>query len=106
MTLVASLKVNGNLIELTGFSQAFVSRTVAGAVSSLKGVPEIKVLDLSMKFGKVKIAINNNPLTLKPFPTLILARTLAGMVSTLKGVEGEVNSLEIKMFAQSQDSST
>jgi hypothetical protein len=96
-----SLKVNGNMVEITGFSQAFVTRTVAGAVSSLKDVPEITTLELTLKFGKVKIAINGSPLSLKPFPTLILARTLAGMVSTLKGVEGDVSSLEIKMQSNS-----
>lgn len=102
MDLNTSLKVNGNPIELIGFSQAFVTSTVAGAISSLKEVPEISTLELTMKFGKVKIAINGSSLTLKPFPTLILARTLAGMVSTLKGVEGEVNSLEIIMQGKSR----
>jgi hypothetical protein len=92
-----ALKVNGKTVEVTGFSKAFVTRTVAGAVSSLKDVPEIATLDLTSKFGKVKIAINGSPLSLKPFPTLILARTLAGMASTLKGVEGDVSSLEIIM---------
>jgi hypothetical protein len=93
--LNVSLKVNNIPIELKGFSQAFVTSTVVGAVSSLKDVPEITRLALSMKFGKVKIAINGSALQLKPFPTLILAKTLTGMVSTLKGVEGEVTSLEL-----------
>jgi hypothetical protein len=92
-----ALKVNSNYIELTGFSKAYVTGTLTGAVSSLKDVPEITSLEITLKFGKVKLTINGYRLSLKPFPTLILARTLASMVSTLKGVEGEVNSLEIKM---------
>jgi hypothetical protein len=95
----AALKVNGNEIDLTGFPEEFVAKTVAGAVSSLKKVEEIKELDLTMNFGKVKIFVNRNQVPIGPFPTLIFVNTLAGMVATLKGVEGKVTSLEIKMQA-------
>ncbi len=95
----ASLTVNGNPVELTGFPLEFVTKTLAGAISSLKETDEIRDLDLTMGFGKVKLFLNGRQVSLKPFPTLIFASTLSGMVAPLKGVEGKVNSLEIKMQA-------
>jgi hypothetical protein len=95
----AFLKVNGNDIDLTGFPEEFVARTVAGAVSSLKKVEEIKELNLTMNYGKVKIFVNGNQVPIGPFPTLIFVNTLSGMVSTLKGVNDKVTSLELKMQA-------
>lgn len=95
----ATLAVNGNLIELTGFPEEYLASTLAGAVSSLKHTEEIKKLELTVNYGKVKLNLNGNQVPLGPFPTLMIANTLIGMVSTLKGVEGKVTSLEIKMQA-------
>jgi hypothetical protein len=94
---VCSSDLNSKPIELTGFPKDYVTLTLAGAASSLKGVDDINSLELTMKFGKVKMSINGSAVPLKPFPTIMLARTLIAMASTLKGVEGEVVSLEIKM---------
>ena len=38
----ATLTVNGKPIELTGFPEEFLAKTLAGAVSSLKKTEEIK----------------------------------------------------------------
>jgi len=95
----ATLTVNGNLIDLTGFPEEYIAKTLAGAVSSLKKTEEIKNLELTMSYGKVKLNLNGNQVALGPFPTLMIANTLIGMVSTLKGVEGKVTNLEIKMEA-------
>jgi hypothetical protein len=92
-----SLTVNGKIIEVTGFPKDFLTKTLVGAASSLKGVDEVDALKLSLKFGKVKMVVNSQPISLSQFPNLIIARTLVGTVSILKGVEGEVVSLEIEM---------
>ncbi len=93
----ATLTVKGNPVELTGFPEEYLARTLAGAVSSLKHTEAIKNLELTMNYGKVKLNLNGNQVALGPFPTLMIANTLIGMVSTLKGVEGKVTNLEIKM---------
>ena len=95
-----SLAANGKPIELTGFPQDFVIKTLIGMVSSLKGVQEINSLELTLRYGKVKLSINGNPISVGPFPTLITAKTLIAIASTLKGVENEITSLEIKMEAK------
>ncbi len=94
-----SLTTGGKLIELSGFPQDFVIKTVIGMVSSLKGVQEIDTLELTLRFGKVKLSINGKPISVGPFPTLITAKTLIAITSTLKGVGDEVTNLEIKMEA-------
>jgi hypothetical protein len=92
-----SLSANDAPIKLSGFPKDFLINVTLGAASSLKGVNEIETLELTLRFGKVKMAVNGNPIPLVPFPTLIIGRTLIAIVSTLKGVEGNVTSLEIKM---------
>ncbi len=93
------LTTGGKFIELSGFPQDFVIKTVIGMVSSLKGVQEIDTLELTLRFGKVKLSINGKPISVGPFPTLIIAKTLIAITSTLKGVGDEVTNLEIKMEA-------
>ena len=93
----ATLTVNGQPIELTGFPEEFLAKTLAGAVSSLKKTEEIKNLELTMAFGKVKLNLNGNAIPLGPFPNLVITNTLIGLVATLKGVEGKVTNIDIKM---------
>jgi hypothetical protein len=95
----AKLNVNGQPVDLTGFPEEFLAKTLAGAVSSLKKTEEVRELDLTMSFGKVKLTLNGNAIPLGPFPNLVITNTLVGMVGTLKGVEGKVTKLEIKMQA-------
>ena len=95
----AALTVNGKSIELTGFPEEFLAKTLAGAVSSLKKTEEIKNLELTMGFGKVKLNLNGNQVPLGPFPNLVITNTLVGLVATLKEVEGKVTNLEIRMQA-------
>ena len=92
-----SLSANDSAVKLSGFPEDYLTRITLGAAHSLKGVNEIETLELTLRFGKVKLAINGQPISLVPFPTLIIGKTLIAIVSTLKGVEGDVNSLEIKM---------
>ncbi len=96
-----SLTVNAKPIELTGFPGEFMAKTIAGSISSLKQSEEIKKLEITLNYGKVKVTLNGNEIRLGPFPTLMFANTMTGMVSTLKGVEGKVTSLEIKMAGPS-----
>lgn len=90
-----ALTVNGKGIELSGFPEEFLIKTLDGAVSSLKKVEDIKSLDMTLSYGKVKLSVNNNEIHLGPFPKLIMTNTLYGLVSTLKRVDEKITNLHI-----------
>ena len=94
----ATLWVNTIPIELNPFVEEFLTRTVAGAVSGLKGAEDIESLELYLEQGNVKIIVNGNELPLTPFPNDIIASTLTGLVSSLKGVD-RIESLKINISA-------
>ena len=90
----AELTVNKTSIKLNAFAEQFLARTVAGAVSSLKGVENIRELELSLKGGDVNLVLNGDAVPLTPFPKEILSNTITGLVSSLKGV-GKIDSVKI-----------
>jgi len=92
----ATLQVNNAYIDLSPFPEQFLARTVAGAVSSLRGAEDIRSLELHLERGDVRILGNGDELPLTPFPNDIIANTLIGLVSSLKGV-GEVDSLDVSV---------
>jgi hypothetical protein len=96
--LKAELVVNKASIKLNPFAEQFLTRTVVGAVSSLKGVANIRGLELYLEQGDVKLVVNGNELPLTPFPKEIFTNTITGLVSSLKGV-GKIDSLKITVKA-------
>jgi len=96
--LGAELTVNKVSIKLNPFAGQFLTRTVVGAVSSLKGVENIRDMELYLERGDVKLVVNGNELLLTPFPKEILTNTITGLVSSLKGV-GKIDSLKITVKA-------
>jgi hypothetical protein len=88
------LEVNKVSVELNSFAEQFLTRTVVGAVSSLKGGENIRGLELYLEQGDVKLIVNGNELPLTPFPRDIITNTIIGLVSSLKGV-GKIDSLKI-----------
>jgi len=97
--LAAELAVNKVSIKLNPFAEQFLARTAAGAVSSLKGVGNIRDMELYMEQGDVKLIVNGNELPLTPFPKEIFTNTITGLVSSLKGV-GKIDSLKITVKAR------
>jgi hypothetical protein len=97
--LAAELAVNKVSIKLNPFAEQFLTRTVVGAVSSLKGTENIRSLELYLERGDVKLIVNGNELPLTPFPKEIFTNTITGLVSSLKGV-GKIDSLKITVKAQ------
>jgi hypothetical protein len=97
--LAAELAVNKVSIKLNPFAEQFLTRTVVGAVSSLKGTENIRSLELYLERGDVKLVVNGNELPLTPFPKEIFTNTMTGLVSSLKGV-GKIDSLRITIKAQ------
>jgi len=97
--LGAELAVNNVSVELNPFVEEFLTRTVVGAVSSLKGAENIRDLELYLERGDVKLVVNGNELPITPFPRDIITNTITGLVSSLKGV-GKIDSLKINVKAQ------
>ena len=97
--LGAELAVNNVSVELNPFVEEFLTRTVVGAVSSLKGAGNIRDLELYLERGDVKLVVNGSELPLTPFPSDIITNTITGLVSSLKGV-GKIDSLKINVKAQ------
>ena len=96
--LRAELEINNVSVELNPFVEEFLTRTVVGAVSSLKGAENIRDLELYLEQGDVKLTVNGNELPITPFPTDIITNTITGLVSSLKGV-GKIDSLRVKVRA-------
>jgi hypothetical protein len=97
--LKTELEVNNVSVELNPFVHEFLTRTVAGAVSSLKGTGNIQTLELRLDHNDVKIVVNGNEVPLTPFPEEIITNTIIGLVSPLKGI-GKVDSLKINIRAE------
>ena len=97
--LGAELAVNKVSIKLNPFAEQFLTRTVVGAVSSLKGAENIRDLELYLERGDVKLVVNGDELPITPFPQEIIANTITGLVSSLKGVD-KIDSLKITVKAQ------
>jgi hypothetical protein len=96
--LRAELTVNKKSVKLNPFVEEFLTRTVVGAVSSLKGTENIRSLELYLERGDVKLVVNGNELSLTPFPREIITNTITGLVSSLKGI-GKIDSLKINVKA-------
>jgi len=97
--LGAELAINNVSVELNPFVEEFLTRTVVGAVSSLRGTENIRNLELYLERGDVKLVVNGNELPLTPFPRDIITNTITGLVSSLKGVS-KIDSLKINVKAQ------
>lgn len=97
--LRAELAVNKVSVELNPFVEEFLTRTVVGAVSSLRGAKNIRNLELYLERGDVKLVVNGDELPLTPFPREIITNTITGLVSSLKGVS-KIDNLKINVKAQ------
>jgi len=95
----AKLRVNEISMEMNPFVEEFLARTSVGAVSSLKGVEDIKSLKIHQKKGNVEITVNGKDVPLTPFPNDIISNTLVGLASSLRSVE-DIDSIDISVAAR------
>ena len=95
----SKLLVNKKPVELNPFVEEFLSHTVVGAVTSLKGVENIQRLQVHQKKGNVEITVNGGEIPLTPFPNDIISNTLLGMVSSLRDVD-DMDSIDISVEVQ------
>jgi hypothetical protein len=97
--LKAELEINNVSVELNPFAEGFLARTVAGAVSSLRGAENIRDLELYLEGGDVKLVVNGNEILLTPFPREVITNTITGLVSSLKGIS-KIESLKVNVKAK------
>jgi hypothetical protein len=95
----AKLLVNKEPVELNPFVEEFLARVSVGSVTSLKGVDNIKILEISLENDDINIVVNGAKVDLISFPAMIIISTLRGLVSTLKGGDN-TKSLNIKVEAK------
>ncbi len=93
------LWVNQNDIELNPFVEQFVAGTVTGGVRTLKGVDDLRTIELKTANGSVTLVVNGKKVELIQFPNDIICSTVTGVVSALKGVDKIDNlQLDIKVI--------
>ncbi len=83
----ATLEVNNAPIDLSPFPEQFLSRTLVGAVSSLKEIENIENLGIYLKQREITLIVNGNQVELMIFPNDLIASIVVGMVSSLKGID-------------------
>jgi hypothetical protein len=91
-----SLSINGAPVEIVDFVQELISSVVTGILSTLKGVNEIRSLELSFQDDYIEIKVNNNIVPSNDFVNMFIRNTVNGMVSSLKGIE-RIDRLEIEI---------
>jgi hypothetical protein len=94
--LETQLAINNSSVALNPFVEEFLTRTVLGAVSSLRGTEKIRDLELHLERGDVKLVVNGNEIPLTPFPSEIITSTITGLVSSLKGVD-KIDSVKVRV---------
>jgi len=72
------LWVNRVPVELNPFVEELLTRTVAGAVSSLKGAEDIEELEVYIEQGDVRVIVNGKELPLTPFLNPLTCRAANG----------------------------
>jgi hypothetical protein len=92
----AWLKVNDRPVAMNNFVEEFLSRTVAGAVASLRGADKIQSLKIYGEKGNIEISVNGTEIPLTPFPSDLISNTLMAMISSLKDV-GDIKSIDIRV---------
>jgi hypothetical protein len=92
----ARLWVNKKPISMNRFVEEFLSHITIGAVTSLRGVENMRKLEIHQKKGNVEITVNDSEIPLTSFPNDIISKTLFGMVSSLKEVD-DIDSIDISV---------
>lgn len=90
------LTVNDSPVPIVDFVQVFIEEVVTGMLSTLKGIDEIRSVELSIDGDDVDIKVNNSVLPSNEFVDKFVRNTVIGMITSLKDV-GQTNKLEISI---------
>ncbi len=87
----AKLLVDNKPIEMIPFVEELLARVSVGAVSALKGVDDVKRMEIHKNDKDMTIIVNGKEIALTEFPIKVITSTLSGLILTLKGVDGSKN---------------
>ena len=96
MTKEVKLLVNDAPIPIDYFVEGYIDHTIDGIISSLEGIGEIEVLNLTIEGDEVAVNLNNAPVPINAFVQKIIKSTVTSMIAVLKGV-GEINKVKISI---------
>lgn len=91
-----SLYINDVPVPIEDFVQEFINKVITGMLSVLKGVDEIRRVDLFFDGDEVVINVNDTVVPSNDFINEFVRNTVTGMVTSLKGVD-QVDKLEISI---------
>ena len=91
-----SLSINDVPMPIEDFVQEFINKVIIGMLSVLKGVNEIRSVDLFFDRDEVIINVNDTVVPSNDFVDEFVRNTVTGMVTSLKGVN-QVDKLEISI---------
>ena len=95
------LKVNGSSIELNPFAGAFISSTVLGMLSNLRGMENnsaLESLQMDVCGGNVSVKANGVEIGMNLFVADFISGATRGMVSPLRGVDKDVENIELVLL--------
>ena len=93
---IVRLTINDSPVPIADFVQIYIKSVVTGMLSTLKGVDEIRSVDLSFNGYEVIIYVNNAIVPSNYFVNEFVRNTVIGMVTSLKGVN-QVDKLVISI---------
>ena len=83
----AKLLVDNKPIEMIPFVEELLARVSVGAASALKGVEDVKRMEIHKNDNDMTIMINDKKIALSQFPIKVITSTLSGLILTLKGAD-------------------
>jgi hypothetical protein len=96
-----SLKVNNRRIDLNPFAGAFISSTLLGMLSNLRGMEAmdgVESIQLDICGRDVAVKANGEELSMNQFVADFIGNTTRGMVSPLRGVDKNVEVIGLSLL--------
>ena len=94
----AKLRVNKISVDMNPFVEEFLARIAVAMVTPLRGVENVKSLEIHQEKADVKITVNGDEISLTPFPNDIVRNTLTALASSLRDVEA-IDTIDVSVQA-------
>ena len=99
--VTTSLKVNGKTIELDKFTRSFISSTLLGMLSALRGMEnpdELESVNVYVCGQVASVVADGVEIGMNDFIRDITRNTVKAMIAPLRGVDSDINTLELIML--------
>lgn len=100
-----TILINGNDLEINGFTKNIVSNSIKGMINSIKTESNVKVIDIdisdiadgNLKNANISLKTNTHDVEMNKFTQGILKETIYAAISSLKIDEDEIKQITIKV---------